>query len=47
MPFLITFVPQELRSRIHSMSIQQIVAAYKEFGGLHWLGEFGKKYQLV
>lgn len=47
MPFLITFVPQGLRSRIHSISIQQVVGAYNRYGGFPWLEEFEKKYALI
>ena len=46
MPFLITFVPEAIKSRIHSISIQQIVAAYKETVTADWLKEFEIKYGL-
>jgi hypothetical protein len=47
MPFLITFVPEKIRSRIHSISIQQIVAAYKETVTADWLKEFEIKYAMI
>lgn len=47
MPFLISFVPQDLKGRIHAISIQQIIAAYHEYGDFAWLVEFEKKYGLI
>jgi hypothetical protein len=47
MPFLITFVPEEKRSRIHSITIQQVVEIYKRHAGFPWLTEFEKKYALI
>lgn len=47
MPFLITFIPEELRKRIHSISIQQVIESYKESGKFAWLSEFEKKYNLI
>lgn len=47
MPFLLSFVPALLRSNIHNISIQQVVAAFHEFGGIPWLEEFEKKYALT
>ena len=46
MPFLMSFVPQELKSRIHSISIQQVVKTYQEVADFSWLEEFKKKYAL-
>ncbi|MCU0485612.1 MAG: hypothetical protein MUC85_05815 [Anaerolineales bacterium] len=47
MPFLIPWVPVALHSRIHWITIQQVVGAYKRHGGLPWLGDFEKKYALI
>ncbi len=46
MPFLKTFVPENLRCRIHSISIQQVLAAYQACAGFSWLEEFKEKYAL-
>lgn len=46
MPFLMTFVPDVIRSRIYSISIQAVVGAFSEYDSLDWLGEFEKKYGL-
>jgi len=47
MPFLHSFVPEEINCRIHFISIQQVVAAYYENGDFSWLKEFEKKYGLI
>jgi hypothetical protein len=47
MPFLISFVPQDLRNRIHSITIQQVVDVFERFEGFDWLLEFNKKYALI
>jgi len=47
MPFLQSFVPEEINGRIHSISIQQVVEAYKVKGGLSWLNDFEKKYSMI
>jgi len=47
MPFLRSFVPEGISHRIYSVSIQQVVAAYQEYGGFDWLKEFKMKYGLV
>lgn len=47
MPFLLTFVPEEIKPRIHWISIQQMIAAYKEVGVPDWIMEFEKKYALL
>ena len=47
MPFLITFVPEEMHSRIHSVTIQQVVETFKRHAGFEWLAEFEKKYALT
>lgn len=47
MPFLVTFIPKELRKRVHSVSIQQVIVSYKDLGEFEWLSEFEKKYNLV
>jgi POLQ-like helicase len=44
MPFLLTFVPQKLQTRVHAVTIQQVVAGYAECGGMDWLGAFEEKY---
>src|SRR4030043_1398295 len=46
MPFLTTFVPDELRKRIHSINIQQMVDIFRHHHELTWLTEFEKKYAL-
>ena len=43
MPFLLTFVPESLKSRIHSVSIQQILANYLNFEKMDWVDEFKKE----
>jgi hypothetical protein len=47
MPFLQSFVPEQINCRIHSISIQQVVATYQEYGNFSWLKEFEKKYNLI
>ena len=47
MPFLLTFVPEALRSRVHSISIQQVVETYRQYQNLTWVAEFEKKYDLI
>ncbi|MCK4548032.1 MAG: hypothetical protein KAW17_11400 [Candidatus Eisenbacteria sp.] len=46
-PFLRSLVPADLRSRIHAVTIQNVVRAIKA-SGRHgdWIGEFEKKYGL-
>lgn len=46
MPFLISFVPQELRNRIHPITIQHIVAVMNDYKRFDWLYEFKQKYAL-
>lgn len=46
MPFLNLLVPEDLRCRIHSISIQEVVAVYQAYGRFSWLEEFQKKYAL-
>ena len=46
MAFLASFVPDGLRSRIHSISIQQVIETYKQTTGFAWIVEFEKKYAL-
>jgi hypothetical protein len=47
MPFLLGLVPEGLRGRVHSISIQQVVASIRESGGHDdWIGEFERKYGL-
>jgi predicted ATPase with chaperone activity len=47
MPFLKSFLPEEISGRIHSISIQQVIATYQENGGFSWLNEFMQKYGLI
>jgi hypothetical protein len=47
MPFLISFVPEEIRGRIYSISIQQAIETFKRQEGYTWLTDFEKKYNLV
>jgi hypothetical protein len=47
MPFLTSFVPENLLGRINAISIQQVVAAYHENSSLDWLNEFESKYGLI
>jgi len=47
MPFLKTFVPEGISSRIHSISIQQVVLAYKGNCDFSWLTDFEKKYGMI
>ena len=47
MPFLLTFVPEGLRRRVHSITLQQVVRAYQRHEALTWLAEFEKKYALT
>lgn len=48
MPFLLTFVPSELRERIASISVQELVRSIKEVGNYNdWIGEFECKYGLA
>jgi hypothetical protein len=47
MPFLITFVPEGIRRRIHSISIQQVIEEFRNHQGLTWLTDFEKKYDLL
>lgn len=46
MPFLISFVPEEVKQRIHFISIQHVMRAYKGFLNMEWLKEFAKKYDI-
>jgi len=47
MPFLTTFVPEGISSRIHAISIQQLVESFKRHEEFTWLTEFEKKYALT
>jgi hypothetical protein len=44
LPFLLSFVPEQLQSRVHAITIQQVLTGYAECGGLDWLGTFREKY---
>jgi len=45
-PLVNSFVPTDLRERIHKISIQEIVASFHEMGDIEWVAEFEKKYAL-
>lgn len=45
--FLLSFVPDEYRSRVYRVSIQKVVNAIKESERETWITEFEKKYGLV
>jgi len=47
MPFLLAFVPEDLRGRIHTITIQQLVESFKSHESFQWLAEFETKYALV
>jgi len=47
MPFLSGMVPETLRPRIGSISIQQVVKAVEDSGRHPWIVEFQEKYGLV
>ncbi len=47
MPFLLSFVPEGLREKIHSITIQQVVESFKSHESFQWLAEFETKYALV
>jgi len=47
MKFLIDFVPEELRNRVHSITIQHLVDVFNNNDGFDWLIEFNKKYALI
>lgn len=47
MPFLLTFVPQKLRGRILSISVQELVNEIQAVGNHNdWINEFKRKYGL-
>jgi len=46
MPFLTSLVPEEFRSHIHSISIQEIISTYQDYGKFSWLADFKEKYAL-
>ena len=43
MPFLLSFVPEQLRKHVHQISIQKVIASYEE---TEWLLDFKSKYSL-
>lgn len=48
MPFLLTFVPQELKRRIASISVQELIRETKAVKNHNdWVGEFEHKYGLL
>jgi POLQ-like helicase len=47
MPFLTQFVPEGIHSRIHSISIQQVIETFRCQEEFAWLPEFKKKYALL
>jgi hypothetical protein len=46
LPLLLSLVPGELRSRVLSVSIQEVVSAVKASGRHPWIAEFERKYGL-
>lgn len=46
MPFLQTFVPQNLKTHVHAISLQQVIHSYTQYENFTWLAEFEKKYAL-
>lgn len=46
MPFLADLVPQRLRPRVGSISVQHVVEAIERSGRHSWVGEFKQKYGL-
>ena len=44
MPFLLKFVPSQLRDRVGQMSIQDVVGAIESLGRHEWLEQFKLKY---
>jgi hypothetical protein len=46
MPFLGQFVPVEKQPRLHSISVQQVLAAYETHASFPWLLDFKQKYGL-
>jgi hypothetical protein len=46
MPFLLTFVPEGLRSRVHTITIQNVVEVFERYESLTWVGELERKYGL-
>ncbi len=47
MPFLKSFVPEDLSHRMHSISTQQVIATFKKFGGIGWVEQFENKYGMI
>ena len=47
MPFLVSLLPASARESIGTVTIQQVVAAIKEFGRHGWIAEFEHKYGLA
>lgn len=47
LPFLLEFVPMELRDRVKMVSIQDVVLEIKSTGRHEWIGEFERKYGLT
>lgn len=47
MPFLVQFVPEEICSRVHAITIQQVVVSYQGDETIPWLNEFKRKYHLT
>ena len=46
MPFLLSLMPEEARSRVTTIAIQHVVAAIKASGRHGWIAEFERKYGL-
>jgi len=47
MPFLTSFVPEEIQYRIHAIIIQQVVSYFQSNYDFDWVDEFMKKYGMV
>ena len=47
MPFLMDFVPSDLRNRIGSVTIQQVADEIEKAGDSDWIGDFKEKYGLT
>ena len=47
MPFLIQFVPESVKCKVTSISIQSLVKTIKQTGRHSWISEFERKYGLL
>jgi hypothetical protein len=46
-PFLLNFIPDEIKCHVFSISIQQIVKSYEGYPLLSWVIDFKKKYGIL